>query len=217
MPKTYISKALTVLSKRREGSYLCDKIAHRLSNMTSGSVRRVNNVLDFGWLKWTMMNVQLMYEQTREQLADLRRAAMLGAMVFELSAELKRKAENWDMGQFTQVFRACEDKPNYPARGFYLKGSFWGFANHSQREWTEQAWMEAGRLVGSGLHALNVAAADHNEGYRRFNYSCALFRPAESRRCQKHSDDNPKCYAERHGRHFLRGARRRQRHLRGTS
>ena len=160
MPKTYIAKALTSLSKRRDGAELCDKLAQRLSNMTSASVRRLNSALDFGWLKWAMMNAQLMMGESRDEVADMRRAALLVAAAFELPPDVKRQAESWESGELAKVFRVCNNVGNYNARGYFLKGSFWGFANHSEREWTEQAWVEAGRLVNAGINVLDTAAAD---------------------------------------------------------
>jgi hypothetical protein len=161
MAKKYIAKALTYLSTRPNGPQLCDNIAEHLSVMTSAGVNEVNDELNFGWLKWAMRNVQIVPGTTRDELADKRRAAMLVARVLGLPPASVQNAESWDEGNYRSVFDAGSHValPNHP--GYYLKGSFWGFSSHSEREWTRESWLEAGQLLNVGIQAIHTARVDH--------------------------------------------------------
>ncbi len=160
MAKKYIAKALTYLSARPNGPQLCDNIAQHLNAMSSADVNRVDAALDFGWLKWEMRNVQIVLGETREELADKRRAALLVAKVLALDMAAVQNAESWDESNYRAVFEAGSQVAQLGRPGYYLKGSFWGFSSHSEREWTRQAWIEADELLRAAINAIGTASVD---------------------------------------------------------
>lgn len=161
MPKTYIAKALTALSLNH--SDLCENIAQSLNAMPSSRVNSINKDLDLGWLSWSMRNVYVPPHSSRDEIADKRRAAMLLVKIFKFKSEIAGLAESWEQGNWARVFAAAKEvKPPRPT-GYYLKGSFWGFSNHSEREWTRQAWNEAGAMIHEGIQAAYWASIQHEK------------------------------------------------------
>jgi hypothetical protein len=167
MSKQYIGKALTYLSKRRqaEGPQLCDKIAAILTDMPSAKVNALNSSLNFGWLRWQMRGVDIVIGETRGDRADKRRSAML-LVTCAKSAWIKEinDAQSWDDNVLDEVigryFNGQRSLPDIQGTGYYLKGSYWAFSNHSDREFTKAAWKEAVQMVQRGIEA-----ASHNQAF----------------------------------------------------
>ena len=122
MAKKYIGKALTHLSKRRgaEGPKLCDKIAAKLTDMTSAQVNALDSSLNFGWLKWQMRGVDIVIGETRQERSDKRRCAMLlvACMNFTWIKETN-EAQSWDDNVLDTVigryFNGQRSLPDIPA------------------------------------------------------------------------------------------------------
>jgi len=168
MPKTYLAKALRTLSLRDDGKRLVEPIARKLSALPSSQVNTINKALDFGWLAWAMRGVRVPPGRTAEYIADLRRAAILCAKVYELQRPFSVSAEGWDERELRTVFEQAERVSRGAANpGYYLRGSFWGFSNHSEREWIRSAWFAAERLVRLGLRAVGIASVQVNGGASR--------------------------------------------------
>lgn len=159
MPKTYIGRALASLSHMRDGPQRCDKVAKYLMIAGSGQVSQINKDLDFGLLKWSMRNVQITMGETQLEVADRRRAALLVAHALGLPQPQQAAAASWDSSQHRTVFNACDQAADPRCPAYYLKGSFWGFSNHSEREWIEASWIEAMVLVRHGITACQIAMA----------------------------------------------------------
>lgn len=182
MPKTYIAKALTTLSKRH--SHLCEDLARAFTAMSSTRVNALNKSLDLGWLSWQMRNVDLGVI-SRDQVADKKRAALLLTQVYRLGNEFARFAQGWSEGDFRKVFDAAGEPNTASPRGYYLRGIFWGFSNHSEREWIKHAWNEARGMVDIGIRAVGIAAAQSPNGLNRriLNAISELDTMVTTRRC----------------------------------
>jgi len=166
MPKSYIGLALASLSQTRGGPERCDKVAKCLMLASSARVKAINKELDFGWLKWSMRNVQIVGGESQGEVAGRRRAAMLVASALNLAQQHKTAAATWDDNNHRAVLNAGDQAPDPVCPAYYFKGSFWGFSNHAEREWMKASWIEAMTLVRHGITACQIAMVS-TSGARR--------------------------------------------------
>jgi len=164
MAKTYIGKALCRLSKvpNPDGKALCDQIANQLTQMTSGAVKTVDSALNFGWLAYQTHGVHL-GGMSAAEVADKRRAAMILSLV-NIGPVSPGDAvpDSWeDMKLSAYIRRHQGNARKVTGSGYYLKGSFWAFASHNEREWTKQSWNEGLRMLDAGISVMGRAVGGH--------------------------------------------------------
>ena len=164
MAYSYIRKALTLISRvPRSGPLTCDWIGSILSAMDDLAVAALDTKLNFGWLRYTMRNVDR-GATAREDLADVRRAAKLLVMLRSAdgaTAEDANTAEGWNEGELNALMRRLADR-NAPdiGNGYYLRGSFWGFASQSELRWLAAAWDEAAAMTRVAMRVAVRAASN---------------------------------------------------------
>ena len=161
MPKEHIAKALTRLSKApANGAELCDAVAHVLNRMTSYRVNSLNRDLNFLLASSRATTADLEGESI-EEVSNARRAAKLLALTLPPPAGATvDQADSWSYSGLRTFLRAYGDAHNQyrPAgTGYYLKGSFWGFADHAERAWTRVSWTETSRLLQQGINVIRRA------------------------------------------------------------
>jgi len=145
MPKTYIAKALTIISKWPNGNTACDQIGSSLGKKPAAEVRRIDSDLNFNLIEARGRN---------NELKDIRRAAVLVEKTLLPPAFPGKvtQADRWDEGKLRAfILGQLQSAQNPFGTGFYFKGSFWGYSNHREREWAKSSWEEAKTLLGAGI------------------------------------------------------------------
>ena len=172
MAFTYIAKAMAVISRiPNTGLASCDWISARFNAMNINQIKTIDDSLNFGWLR---MHVDPTAINSREEIANIRRAAKLQVDLLQAAGVVppeadKRIVESWDSDDLRGLIRKnCAQQPGGLGVGYRLQGSYWGFAKTTEIEWTKAAWVEAKDMINWGII---VAANAHNHS----PHSKALF------------------------------------------
>jgi hypothetical protein len=186
MPKTHIRKALTYLSRQYGGPRLCDMVAQRLSRMTSQEVNKLDKTLDFWFVEVRTLGADLQ-GQSPEELVDARRAAQILVKTIIPGPHLPpgltlQTAEGWDKYELDRIRTAYGNTDDIPGGGYYLKGSFWNFAEHREREWTSDGWRDAEWMAQSGIDAVYCAPHLTNRWFGDSNPADVYFKLEQIRR-----------------------------------
>jgi hypothetical protein len=142
------------------GADLCDSVASVLNGRTSFQVNGLNRDLNFFFVGQRTKGEDL-GGMTQEEIANLRRAAKLLTKSLPLPAGLNAAdSDGWSNATLRGVLRTYGTAhANYRpgGTGFYLKGSFWGFADHDERVWMRNSWGEASYMLDYGRTVVRQA------------------------------------------------------------
>jgi hypothetical protein len=170
---TYLAKAIFRLSRMKnpDGIKLCDQVCIKLSGMTSAQLKTTTDSLNFYFVgkRMSWNNASIADENTRADVVDLRRAAVLLTKTLPTPAGTKvGDAEGWDGDKLLKFVQGYANATAVAGNGYFFKGSYWAFSSQTDRDYTKTAWTEAANLITEALSALQSSTTAARDLYTKW-------------------------------------------------